>query len=84
MINKENEKILENVKLKISISNFDEEENLEMKKNNRNILYCDMINFTEEEINYIRNNARHGNKLPENLHLNININLDDVDEIIEG
>ena len=37
MINKENEKIFENVKLKISISNFDEEENLEMKKNNRNI-----------------------------------------------
>ena len=37
MINKENEKILENVKLKISISNFDEEENLEMKKSNRNI-----------------------------------------------
>lgn len=37
MINKENEKILENVKLKISISNFDEEENLEMKKSNINI-----------------------------------------------
>ena len=37
MINKENEKIFKNVKLKISISNFDEEENLEMKKNNRNI-----------------------------------------------
>ena len=37
MINKENEKIFENVKLKISISNFDEEEKLEMKKNNRNI-----------------------------------------------
>lgn len=38
MINKEKEKILENVKLKISISNFDEEENIEMKKSNRNIL----------------------------------------------
>ena len=37
MINKENEKILENVKLKISISNFDEEENIEMKKSNINI-----------------------------------------------
>lgn len=37
MINKENEKIFENVKLKISISNFDEKENLEMKKNNRNM-----------------------------------------------
>lgn len=35
MINKE--KIFENVKLKISISNFDEEENIEMKKNNKNI-----------------------------------------------
>ena len=35
MINKE--KILENVKLKISISNFDEEENIEMKKSNKNI-----------------------------------------------
>jgi len=38
MINKENEKILENVKLKISISNFEEEEKLDMKKNNKNIL----------------------------------------------
>ena len=37
MINKENEKILENVKLKISISNFEEEENIEMKKNNKNL-----------------------------------------------
>ena len=35
MINKE--EILENVKLKISISNFGEEENIEMKKNNKNI-----------------------------------------------
>ena len=35
MINKE--KIFENVKLKISISNFDEEKNIEMKKNNKNI-----------------------------------------------
>lgn len=35
MINKE--KIFENVKLKISISNLDEEENIEMKKNNKNI-----------------------------------------------
>ena len=41
MINKE--KIFENVKLKISISNFDEEENIEMKKNNKNILK--FINF---------------------------------------
>lgn len=39
MINKENEKIFENVKLKISISNFDKEENLEMKKNNRNNIF---------------------------------------------
>lgn len=38
MINKENEKIFENVKLKISISNFEEEENLEMKKSNNNTL----------------------------------------------
>ena len=38
MIDNENEKILENVKLKISISNFDEEENLEMKKSNRSML----------------------------------------------
>lgn len=43
MINKENEKIFENVKLKISISNFDEEENLEMKKNNRNIFKIAII-----------------------------------------
>lgn len=37
MINKE--KIFENVKLKISISNFDEEENIEMKKNNKNNIF---------------------------------------------
>ena len=35
MINKE--KILENVMLKISISNFEKEEELEVKKSNRNI-----------------------------------------------
>lgn len=37
MINKENEKILENVKLKISISNFTEKETIEIKRNNKNI-----------------------------------------------
>lgn len=38
MKNKQNEKILENVKLKISISNFEKEEKLEMKKTKINIL----------------------------------------------
>lgn len=33
----DNEKVLENVKLKISISNFETEEHIEMRKNNRNI-----------------------------------------------
>lgn len=37
MINKENEKVLENVKLKISISNFDKEENIEMNQVKKNI-----------------------------------------------
>ena len=54
--------------------------------NNRNILYCSLDNLTEDEINYIKNTARHGNKLPEHVHININTNIDfddDVDEIIE-
>lgn len=38
MKNKQNEKILENVKLKISISNFDKEEKIVMKKTSKNIL----------------------------------------------
>lgn len=53
--------------------------------NNRNILYCNIDKFTEEELNYIKNTARHGNKLPESLHISIDtdIDFDDVDEIIE-
>lgn len=53
--------------------------------NNRNILYCELDRFTEEEIKYIKNTARHGNKLPENIHININVDIDfdDIDEIIE-
>lgn len=38
MENKQKEKILENVKLKISISNFEKEEKIDMKKTSRNIL----------------------------------------------
>ena len=37
MDNKQKEKILENVRLKISISNFEEEENIEEVKVNKNI-----------------------------------------------
>lgn len=38
MENKQKEKILENVKLKISISNFEKEEKIDMKKTSKNIL----------------------------------------------
>lgn len=38
MENKENKKILEDVKLKISISNFEEEEKIDMKKTSKNIM----------------------------------------------
>ncbi len=63
MIDKE--KILENVKLKISISNFDEEENVEIRKNKNNVLkfvtaVCCMlilttgIVFAKDIENYVR------------------------------
>ena len=38
MENKQNDKILENVKLKISISNFEKKEKIDMKKTHKNIL----------------------------------------------
>lgn len=52
MNNKQKEKILDNVKLKISISNFEKEEKIEMKKTNKSILKivaiacCAMISIT--------------------------------------
>ncbi len=72
MINKE--KIFENVKLKISISNFDEEENIEMKKNNKTYIFkvatvaCCMlvlttVVFAKDIENYIKkifNNSTEG------------------------
>lgn len=52
MNNKRKENILENVKLKISISNFEKEEKIEMKKTSKNILKiiavscCTMLSIT--------------------------------------
>ena len=52
MDNKQKEKILENVKLKISISNFEKEEKIEMKKTRKSIIKiaaiacCTMLSIT--------------------------------------
>ena len=52
MDNKQKEKILENVKLKISISNFEKEEKIDMKRTSKNILKivavacCTMLSIT--------------------------------------
>ena len=52
MNNKQKEKILENVKLKISISNFEKEEKIEMKRTRKSILKivavacCTMLSIT--------------------------------------
>lgn len=73
----------------LSINKNCERINLENKTvydiNNRKIIYCEIDKFTEEELNYIKKTARHGNKLPESIHLNINIDNDfnDIDEILE-
>ena len=43
MNNKQKEKILENVKLKISISNFEKEEKIEMKRTRKSILIASLV-----------------------------------------
>lgn len=71
------------IKKNIDKINLDNKIYYEM--NNRNIVYCSIDKFTEDELEYIKNTARHGNKLPESLHISIDtdIDFDDVDEIIE-
>lgn len=53
--------------------------------NNRNIVYTEVNNLSEKDLDYIINNVKHGNKLLDIIHkdnIEDDINLD-IDEIIE-
>lgn len=53
--------------------------------NNRYITYCEIDKFSEEDLEYLATNVKHGNKILNILHNNITNNdfSEDMDEIIE-
>lgn len=65
---------------KINIDNY-----LYSIVNNRYIIYCELKDLIKEDLNYIVNNVKHGNKLLELVHINIeDDDIDsEIDEIIE-